>query len=58
MRMYLIFQENALYIFPVRTEQEDAFQRWYGVRILAVGDSIQEVLRWFDELPLIFEDGL
>ena len=58
MRIYLIIQDHELHIFPVRPEQEHSFREWYGPRILMVGDNIPEVLRAFDEMPLVFEEGL
>ena len=49
--------KNELHIVPVTPEQEmDLFQQ-HGQRILASGDSIQEVLRIFNALPLIIDNG-
>ena len=58
MTYYLIFQEHALQIIPVRPEQEEIFCQVNVPRILASGDSPLEVLRAFEALPLVFCDGL
>ncbi len=57
MTFYLIKKENELHIVPVQPEQQIAFFRLHGQRILATGDSIAEVLRIFNELPVIISDG-
>jgi hypothetical protein len=54
MTYYLIYQEKELRLIPVRQELEDAFCQRYSQRILASGDSPLEVLRTFDDLPLVF----
>jgi hypothetical protein len=58
MTIYLIQQENELHIFQVLPEQEDRFQQKYGQQILVSGDNIQDVLRKFNEMPVIFCNGV
>jgi hypothetical protein len=53
MTFHLIFLKNELHIVPVRPEQEMAFFQQHGQRILASGESVPEVLRIFNELPVI-----
>ena len=57
MTFHLIFLKNELHIVPVRPEQEIAFFQQHGKRILASGDSIAEVLRIFNALPVIIDNG-
>ena len=57
MAYYLIFKKNKLHIVPVKTEQEMEFFQLYGQHILASGETIREVLRIFNELPLIIDNG-
>jgi hypothetical protein len=57
MTFHLIFLKNELHIVPVRPEQEIAFFQQHGQRILASGDSISEVLRIFNSLPVIIDNG-
>jgi len=42
---------------PVKPEQEMAFFQQHGQRILASGESIHEVLRIFNALPVIIDNG-
>jgi hypothetical protein len=58
MTVYLIKEENELHIYQVQPEQEAAFQLKYGSQILMSGENILEVLRKFDELPVIFCNGV
>jgi hypothetical protein len=58
MTFYLIFLKNELHVVPVRPEQEIAFFQLHGQRILASGDCIPEVLRKFNALPVIFDNGV
>jgi hypothetical protein len=58
MTIYLIKQENALHIFQVLPEQETTFQQKYGQQILMSGDTIRDVLRKFNEMPVIFCNGV
>ncbi len=57
MTFHLIFLKNELHIVPVRPEQEMAFFQQHGQRILASGDTITEVLRIFNALPVIIDNG-
>jgi hypothetical protein len=54
----LIHQENELRLIPVMPEQEIEFFLQFSLQILASGEAILEVLRIFDEMPLIFCNGL
>jgi hypothetical protein len=58
MKYYLIHQEGELRLIPVTPEQEIDFLLQYSLQILASGETIQEVLCSFDEMPLIFCNGL
>ena len=58
MTIYLIKQENELHIFQVLPEQEATFQQKYGQQVLMSGDTIQNVLRKFNEMPVIFCNGV
>ncbi|WP_188928924.1 hypothetical protein [Puia dinghuensis] len=58
MTYYLIYQENELRLIPVRPEQEEDFCQRFAQRILASGTSPLEALQVFDDLPLVFCDGL
>jgi hypothetical protein len=57
MTFHLTFLKNELHIVPVRPEQEMAFFQQHGQRILASGESIAEVLRIFNALPIIIDNG-
>jgi hypothetical protein len=58
MNYYLIFQENALQIVPVKPDQEKCFCLQYGAQILSWGPSIAEALRKFHALPVVFSNGV
>jgi hypothetical protein len=58
MTIYLIKRENELHLCQVRPEQEATFQQKYGQQILMSGDTIQDVLRKFNEMPVIFCNGV
>jgi len=55
MTFHLIYLKNELHIVPVKPEQEMAFFQQHGQRILASGESIPEVLRIFNALPVIID---
>ena len=57
MKYYLIHQENELQVIPVMPEREIDFLLEYSQQILVSGETIREVLRAFDEMPLIFCNG-
>jgi hypothetical protein len=57
MTFHLIFLKNVLHIVPVRPEQEIDFFQLHGQRILTSGESIPEVLRIFNSLPVIIDNG-
>jgi hypothetical protein len=56
-RNCIFYLKNKLHIVPVRPEQEMAFFQQHGQRILASGESISEVLRIFNALPVIIDNG-
>jgi len=51
MTVYIVREENQLKIIKVKPELEDDFQTDYAGKILLSGDSIQEALIRFGELP-------
>jgi hypothetical protein len=57
MIVYLIKKENELQIHQVKPDQEVRFLASNGDKILLKGDSIKEVLRAFDELPVVICSG-
>jgi hypothetical protein len=57
MKYYLIHQENELRAIPVRPEQEIDFVIEYSQQILVSGETLQKVLRAFDEMPFIICNG-
>jgi hypothetical protein len=57
MTVYLIKKENELQIHQIWPEQEVGFLALHGDKILMSGESIIEVLRAFDELPVIICNG-
>lgn len=58
MTYYLIYREKELRLIAIEPAHEELFCEANAHRILASGDSILEVLRVFEALPLIFCDGL
>jgi len=57
MLYFLIKKANALHLLPVPPADEVTFRLLYDQQILVEGTSILDVLRQFQELPLIIEDG-
>jgi len=55
MTVYIVKEENQLKIIKVKPELEEAFRTDYAGRVLVSGDSIQEVLIRFGELPQLRE---
>ena len=53
MTTYIVKEKNELPIYQVRDDQKEAFLVDYGPRILVEGDSIQDAIIRFDELPVI-----
>lgn len=53
MTVYLIKEENELQIHRVNPDQEIRFLAEKGDKILLWGDSIQDVLRKFEALPVV-----
>jgi len=54
---FLIKDKDELYAVPVSPEREPAFRTEYDAKILTEGTSVQDVLRKFNELPLVISDG-
>lgn len=57
MKYYMIIERNELHIIPVTTDWDESFRILYDGFILFSGDNIPEVLRVFDEMPVITRDG-
>ena len=57
MLYFLIKKGNELHILRVHPREEVTFRLIYDQQILSEGSSVQEVLRQFDELPLIINEG-
>jgi hypothetical protein len=57
MTVYLIKKENELQIHQIQPDQEIGFLALNGDKILLKGDSVKEVLRAFDELPVVICNG-
>ena len=57
MKYYLIHQENELQVIPVTPEREIEFLMEFSQQVLVSGETIQEVLRAFVEMPLVFCNG-
>jgi hypothetical protein len=53
MTVYLIKEKEELQIHQIRPDQEIKFLALYGDKILLSGETITEVLRKFDALPVI-----
>lgn len=46
-----------MHVHEVHPREEETFRLLYDEKILVAGTSIQDVLRQFDELPLIINYG-
>ena len=57
MLYFLIKKGNELHVMRVHPKDEVLFRLFYDQQILVEGDSVQDVLRQFDELPLVINDG-
>ena len=53
MTTYIVKEKNELHIYQIRDDQKESFLADYGPTILMEGDSIQDVIIKFDELPVI-----
>ena len=53
MTTYIVKEKNELHISQIRDDQKESFLADYGPRILVEGDSIQDAIIKFDELPVI-----
>ena len=57
MLYFLIKKGNELRVLRVNPKDEVLFRLFYDQQILVEGNSIQDVLRQFEELPLVINDG-
>jgi hypothetical protein len=57
MTVYLIKEKEELQIHSIRPDQEGKSLALYGDKILLSGETVTEVLRKFNELPVIICDG-
>ena len=57
MLYFLIKKGNELHVMRVNPKDEVLFRLFYDQQILVEGDSVQEVLRQFEELPIVINDG-
>jgi hypothetical protein len=55
MTVYIVKDEKELHIYKIREDQQESFLKDYGSKILVEGDSIQDVLIKFGELPITIE---
>ncbi len=55
MTVYIVKEKEQLHIYKIRPDQQEAFLADYGSKILVEGDSIQDVLIKFNELPVTIE---
>jgi len=56
MLYFLVKKGNALHLLPVHPEEEITFRLIYDQQILVEATSMLDVLRQFQELPLIIND--
>jgi hypothetical protein len=56
MLYFLVKKGNELHVMPVRQADEISFRFIYDQQILVEGTSPLDVLKQFDELPLVFDD--
>jgi len=56
MLYFLVKKGNELHVMPILRKNEAAFRLLYDQQILVEGSSILDVLKQFDELPLVFEE--
>ena len=57
MLYFLIMKGNELHVHEVHPRDEETFRLFYDEKILVEGASIRDVLRQFDEMPLIINYG-
>ena len=57
MLYFLIMKGNELHVHEVHPRDEETFRSFYDEKILVQGASVRDVLRQFDELPLIINYG-
>ena len=57
MLYFLVKKGNELHVMPVLPAEEELFRLLHHEYILVEGTSLQDVLRQFDEMPLVIEDG-
>ncbi|MDR3712035.1 MAG: hypothetical protein P4L51_04410 [Puia sp.] len=57
MIVYLIKEKDEIQIHEINSGQERRFLALYGDKILLVGNCVPEVLRRFNELPVVLCNG-
>jgi len=57
MLYFLLKKGNELHVMRVHPKDEVLFRLLYDQQILVEGNSVQDVLRQFDELPIVINDG-
>ena len=57
MLYFLIKKGNELHVLRVNPKDEVLFRLFYDQQILVEGNNVQDVLRQFEELPLVINDG-
>jgi hypothetical protein len=55
MTTYIVKEKNKLDIYQIRDDQKETFLADYGPRILVEGDSIQDAVIKFGQLPNLTE---
>jgi hypothetical protein len=58
MIVYLTKEKDEIQVHQISPDQETKFLALYGDKILMVGDNVPEVLRRFNELPVIICNGV
>ncbi len=53
MTTYIVKEEKELHIYQIRDDKQASFLADYGPKMLVQGDSIQDALIKFNELPVI-----
>ena len=57
MLYFLIMKGNELHVHEVHPRDEETFRLFHDEKILVEGTAVLDVLRQFDELPLIINYG-
>jgi len=57
MLYFLVKKGNEFHVTPVMPAEEERFRLLHHEYILVEGTSLQDVLRRFDEMPVVIENG-